>query len=64
MKLYLLILFFLVESILRLKTLNSSIFFTLMINKRKIFNLIAKYLILACFNIHLNIFLRNTSIGK
>jgi hypothetical protein len=32
--------------------------FTLMINKRKIFDLIAKYLILACFNMHLSIFLK------
>jgi hypothetical protein len=54
------ILFFLVENIekLKLNTLNSWIFFTLMINKRKIFDLIAKYLILACFNMHLNIYLK------
>jgi hypothetical protein len=51
--------FFLVEIIhkLRFNTLNSSIFFTLMINKRKMFELIGKYLILACFNMHLSIFL-------
>ncbi len=53
------ILIFLLESIheLRLNTLNSSIVFTLMINKNKIFDLIGKYLILACFNMYLNIFL-------
>jgi len=51
--------FLLVESIhkLRLNTLNSWIFFILMINKRKIFDFIAEYWIIACFNMHLNTFL-------
>jgi hypothetical protein len=54
------ILWSLVENIHKLgfNTLNSWIFFILMINKRKIFDLIAKYLILACFNMHLSIFLK------
>jgi hypothetical protein len=54
------IFFCLVKNIqkLKLNTLNSWIFFTLMINKRKIFDLIAKYLIFACFNLHLNIYFK------
>jgi hypothetical protein len=49
-----------VESIdkLRLDTLNSWTFFALMINKRKISNLIAKYLIFTCFNMHFSIVLK------
>jgi len=54
---------FMVESIrkLKLKSLNLWIFFILMINKKKIFDLIAKYLLLACFNLHLKYILKNTS---